>query len=132
MLTRATNLASYYAKLGNSVVDCRPCGAARGWRHARRAGDPRLARLARGSATPAAQQPITPSSGSRAHECARLNSRRWCGAQSIVILKKRSPTDTRAAAHFIHHLLLVGRVERKETKLAVVANRVRENTALQK
>ena len=43
-----------------------------------------------------------------------------------------SPTDIRAAAHFIHHLLLVGRVERKETKLAVVANRVRENTALQK
>ena len=39
-----------------------------------------------------------------------------------------SPIDIRAAAHFIKELLSVGKVARDETKLAVVANRVREYT----
>jgi len=38
--------------------------------------------------------------------------------------------DIRAAAHFIKELLTVGKVSRKETRLAVVANRVREYTLI--
>lgn len=49
-------------------------------------------------------------------------------ADTLIIPVLPSPIDIRAAAHFIHELLLVGKVSRKKTKLAVVANRVRENT----
>jgi chromosome partitioning protein len=52
-------------------------------------------------------------------------------AQSIVIPVMPSATDMRAAARFIHQLLLLGRVERKETRLATVANRVPVNSFLQ-
>ena len=54
-------------------------------------------------------------------------------AQSIVIPVLPSPTDIRAAAHFIHHLLLVGRVERKEVETGGGRQpRAREHRALQK
>ena len=49
-------------------------------------------------------------------------------AQTILIPVLPSPIDIRAAVHFIHELLLVGKVSRKQTKIAVIANRVRENT----
>lgn len=49
-------------------------------------------------------------------------------AETIIIPVLPSPIDIRAAAHFIHDLLLVGKVSRQKTKLAVIANRVRENT----
>ena len=49
-------------------------------------------------------------------------------AETVIIPVLPSPIDIRAAAHFIHDLLLVGKVSRNKTKLAVVANRVRENT----
>ncbi len=52
-------------------------------------------------------------------------------AQTIIVPVLPSPTDIRAAARFIHDLLLVGRIERKESKVAVVANRVRENSLMQ-
>lgn len=51
-------------------------------------------------------------------------------AQSVVMPVLPSPLDIRAAAHFIEELLVVGKVSRKETKVAVVANRVRENTLI--
>ncbi len=49
-------------------------------------------------------------------------------ADTILIPVLPSPIDIRAASHFIRDLLLVGKVSRKQTKLAVIANRVRENT----
>lgn len=49
-------------------------------------------------------------------------------AETLIIPVLPSPIDIRAASHFIRDLLLVGKVSRKQTKLAVVANRVRENT----
>ncbi len=49
-------------------------------------------------------------------------------AQTLIIPVLPSPLDMRAAAHFIRDLLTVGRVSRKQTRIAVVANRVRENT----
>lgn len=51
-------------------------------------------------------------------------------AESLVIPVLPSPIDMRAAAHFIQELLLVGKVNRDEVKLAVVANRVKENTLI--
>ena len=49
-------------------------------------------------------------------------------AETIIIPVLPSPIDIRAAAKFIKELLTSGRVLRKETKIAVIANRVRENT----
>ena len=49
-------------------------------------------------------------------------------AETIIIPVLPSPIDIRAASHFIRDLLLVGKVSRNQTKIAVVANRVRENT----
>jgi len=51
-------------------------------------------------------------------------------AESLVIPVLPSPIDMRAAAHFIQELLLVGKVNRDEVKLSVVANRVKENTLI--
>ena len=49
-------------------------------------------------------------------------------ADIILIPVLPSPIDMRAAAHFIKDLLMTGHVEEK--KLAVIANRVRENTLI--
>jgi len=51
-------------------------------------------------------------------------------AETIVIPVLPSPMDMRACARFIAELLTVGKVSRQQTKLAVVANRVRENTLI--
>jgi chromosome partitioning protein len=48
-------------------------------------------------------------------------------AETIVVPVLPSPIDINAAAKFVQELLEVGKVERKDVKLAVVANRVREN-----
>ncbi len=48
-------------------------------------------------------------------------------AETIVVPVLPSPIDINAAGKFIQELLEVGKVERREVRLAVVANRVREN-----
>jgi chromosome partitioning protein len=50
--------------------------------------------------------------------------------QTVVIPVLPSPMDIRATARFIEELLLVGRVSRERTRIAVVANRVREHTLI--
>jgi len=47
---------------------------------------------------------------------------------TILIPVLPSPIDIHAAAHFIQDLLLVGKVRSTGIRVAVVANRVRENT----
>lgn len=49
-------------------------------------------------------------------------------AQSIIIPVLPSPIDMRAATPFIQNLLANGRVARKESRVALIANRCRENT----
>ncbi len=46
----------------------------------------------------------------------------------IVVPVLPSPIDIRAAAHFVGELLMLGKIRRHEKRVAVVANRVRENT----
>ena len=48
-------------------------------------------------------------------------------AETIVVPVLPSPIDISAASKFVAELQNVGKVERKEVKIAVVANRVREN-----
>jgi chromosome partitioning protein len=134
--TLATNLASYYARQGKAVAlaDFDPQGSSMDWLKARPhdapkihgvpAWDEGLRHVPRSADVVVIDVPAA----AYGAELTALMRR----AQSIVIPVLPSPTDIRAAARFIHHILLMGRVERRETKLAVVANRVRENTTLQK
>ncbi len=48
-------------------------------------------------------------------------------AQTLLVPVLPSPIDISAAAKFVQELLDVGKVERREVKIGVVANRVREN-----
>lgn len=130
----ATNLAACYATQGRNVVlaDFDPQGSSLEWLAARPATRPPIQGIA------AWREPlrvrrttdyVIMDVPAAVHGPALTALVRR--AQTIVIPVLPGPTDIRAAAHFIHELLLVGRVERKETKIAVVANRVRENTLLQ-
>jgi chromosome partitioning protein len=51
-------------------------------------------------------------------------------AETILVPVMPSPIDMKASAHFMAELLDLGRVQREQAKLAVVANRVRENTLM--
>jgi chromosome partitioning protein len=51
-------------------------------------------------------------------------------AEAIIVPVLPSPIDMKASAKFIAELLKVGRVSRKQVKVAAVANRVRENTLI--
>lgn len=134
--TLATNLASYYARQGKSVAlaDFDPQGSSMDWLKARPddapkihgvpAWDEGLRHVPRSADVVVIDVPAA----AQGAELTALVRR----AQSIVVPVLPSPTDIRAAARFIHHLLLMGRIERRESKVVVVANRVRENTTLEK
>lgn len=49
-------------------------------------------------------------------------------AETILVPVMASPIDMKACAHFMAELLELGKVQREQARLAVVANRVRENT----
>jgi len=132
--TLATNLASYYAAQGKSVViaDFDRQGSSLEWLEARPQDRPPIRGIA------AWREPLrVPRStdyvimdvpaGAHGADLTALVRR----AQTVIVPVLPSPTDIRAAAHFIHEALLVGKIVRDETRLAVVANRVRENTSIQ-
>ena len=132
--TLATNLASYYAAQGKAVViaDFDRQGSAMDWVEARPQDRPPIRGIA------AWRDPLrVPRStdyvimdvpaGSHGADLTALVRR----AHTLIIPVLPSPTDIRAAAHFIHEMLLVGKIVRDETRVAVVANRVRENSAIQ-
>ena len=51
-------------------------------------------------------------------------------AETILVPVLPSPIDMKACAHFMGELLELGKVQRQQARLAVVANRVRENTLM--
>jgi chromosome partitioning protein len=51
-------------------------------------------------------------------------------AETIIVPVLPSSIDIQAASRFLDDLKAVGRVERREVRIAVVANRVRENTLI--
>lgn len=129
--TLASNLASHYACTGNKValVDFDPQRSSLEWLAARPESAPEILgingtdeslRLPRNMDVVIYDVPA----GLRGKELTAMVRR----ADTLIIPVLPSPIDIRAAAHFIHELLLVGKVSRQQTKLAVVANRVRENT----
>jgi chromosome partitioning protein len=130
----ATNLAAWYAIQDKSVVlaDFDPQGSALEWLAARPELRPPIqgiaawkgpVRLPRGADCVIFDVPA----GCRGAQLGALVRR----AQTVIVPVLPSPIDIRAAARFIHELLLLGRIERRQSRVAVVANRVRENTVAQ-
>lgn len=131
--TLTTNLASYFAaEAGKQVAlaDFDPQQSSLAWLKARDESRPAIHGInaSEGGAVraPASTDVLildTP---------ARVAGRELGGlvrrSETLLVPVLPSPMDMRAAADFISQLLLNGRIERKETRIAVVANRVRENT----
>ncbi len=129
--TIATNLASYYATSGNKVmlVDYDPQHSSLDWLKDRSPGRPTITGIDGSSGTFRAPRSAdyviydTPAAV-RGKDLNALIRR----AQSIIVPVLPSPIDMRAATDFIRVILDNGRVSRKETRVALVANRCRENT----
>ncbi len=129
--TLSTNLASYYASCGNKVmlVDYDPQHSSIDWLKERPVGRPAITALDASAGTlrmPRNMDYIiydTPAAV-RGKELAALIRK----AQSIIIPILPSPIDMRAATPFINEVLSNNKVSRKETRVALVANRCRENT----
>jgi chromosome partitioning protein len=51
-------------------------------------------------------------------------------AETILVPVLPSSIDMRACSHFMNDLLEIGKVSRKQARIAVVANRVREHTLI--
>ncbi|WP_455234943.1 nucleotide-binding protein [Thiogranum longum] len=131
--TLATNLASFFAASGNNVAlaDLDPQRSSLEWLAARsgeRAGIVGLDASQETPRTPRSTEVLILDAPAAVHGADLTPLVRK--AETLVIPVLPSPLDMRACAHFIRELLTVGKVSRRQTKLAVVANRVRENTRI--
>ncbi len=129
--TISTNLASYYASQGKKVVlaDFDPQSSSLQWLAARSSGRKSIQGIdaSKGNfRVPRSAEYVIYDTPAAVHgkELGILLRR----AQSIVIPILPSPIDMRAATPFIQKVLDNGRVSRKECRVALIANRCRENT----
>ena len=129
--TIATNLAAYYANQGKQVAlaDFDPQGSSLAWLAARPAGRPRIHGLQawKASARPPRNTDIVimdPPAAVHGRDLSNLMRK----AETIIIPVLPSPIDMRAAAAFVDTVKGSARVVKKQAKIALVANRVREYT----
>lgn len=129
----ATNLASYYAQQSATVTlaDFDPQGSSMGWLAARPEQAPAIYGVAvtEGRLRPPRRTDyliVDTPAARHGRELTRLLLR----AETILIPVQPSPTDMRAAAEFIQKLLRLGKVSRKQVKVALVANRLRETHSI--
>jgi len=131
--TIATNLATWYADEGRKVaiMDFDPQRSSIDWLAAREdyEGVPRIegvdavdgeARAAHGTDVALLDAPAAV----HGSEITRLLRR----ADVLLVPVLPSPIDMRAATRFIDELLKSGRISRGQTRIALIANRVREST----
>ena len=137
--TLATNIASYYAQEGPmpAMMDCDPQGSTMSWLDRRDASRPLIHGIAAYKKTMQATRSwqlrvpnettnlIVDSPASLNHDDLREMTR---DASSILVPVLPSAIDIHAASRCIADLLLVAKVDRRDNKLAVVANRTRRNT----
>lgn len=132
--TIATNLASYYATQDKRVIlaDYDPQRSSLDWlakRPADRApieGQEAFKQGLRG--VPRNADVVISDAPARVHGAELTEMVRH--AETIIVPVLPSTIDITAAAKFLEDLADVGRVERREVRIAVVANRVRENTLI--
>ncbi|MET0066945.1 MAG: AAA family ATPase [Candidatus Thiodiazotropha sp.] len=131
--TIATNLATYYADDGKRVAlaDFDPQKSTLDWLEARRdyEGIPEI------EAIDALAGPVKPGKGTQvlimdapAGVHGKEINAMLQKVDTLVLPVLPSPIDMRACSRYLEELLASGRVSRKQTKIGIVANRVRENT----
>jgi chromosome partitioning protein len=137
--TLATNLASYYAMRGPvpAVMDCDPQGSTMSWLGKRPPSSPAIHGIAAYKRSMQAtrswqlrvpgetQTLIVDSPASLDHDDLRELTK---DASNILVPVLPSSIDIHAASRCIADLLLVAKIDRRDRKLAVVANRTRKNT----
>lgn len=135
--TLVTNLASCYAARGPmpALMDCDPQGSTMRWIEKRPADHPPIHGIAAYKKTMQATRSwqlrvpldtthlIVDSPASLAHEDLRELTRH---ASSVLVPVLPSSIDIHAASRCIADLLLVAKIDRRDGKLAVVANRTRQ------
>jgi chromosome partitioning protein len=132
--TIATNIASYFASEGYKVAlaDYDPQRSSLDWLALRPDDLPKITGVSAHDeglrAAPRDTEVLVIDAPARTHgsEMNELVRR----AETIVVPVLPSPIDLKASANFINELLELGRVQREQARVAVVANRVRENTLL--
>ena len=130
--TIATNLASYYATRGKHVAlaDFDPQRSSVDWVGLRPEDAPRVVGVQAFEdglrAVPRNADVVVIDAPARAHgrELTELVRR----AETVLVPVLPSAIDMRAASNFIAELLEVGRIARRQAKIAVIANRIKENT----
>jgi chromosome partitioning protein len=137
--TLSTNLAAFFANRGPvpAVMDCDPQGSCMTWIERRSASRPAIHGIAAYKRTMQATRSwqlrvpndttnlIVDSPASLSHDDLREITR---DASSILVPVLPSSIDIHAASRCIADLLLVAKIDRRDRKLAVVANRTRKNT----
>jgi chromosome partitioning protein len=132
--TLATNVASYFATQGYKVAlaDYDPQRTSLDWLAVRPEDLPKITPIDACEdglrAVPRDTEILVIDAPARTHgsEMNELVRR----AETILVPVMPSPIDMKACAHFMGELLELGKVQREQARLAVVANRVRENTLL--
>ncbi len=132
--TISTNLASYFAFEREQkvvMIDFDPQGSSMAWLKARGDREPLIQGLPaweKSVRIPRSVDVVILDTPARVQgqELSQLVRR----VETIIVPVLPSPIDMRAAADFMKALLLNGKISRKQTKVAVVANRVRENTLI--
>jgi chromosome partitioning protein len=132
--TIATNLAAYYASEGyeTTLADFDPQGSALHWLATRPSDYPAISGL-RGFEGGLTHLPrrteflvIDAPARTSAAELRDLLRR----AESVIVPVLPSPIDITAAERFVEELLATRKVSDKKSRVALVANRVRENTLI--
>lgn len=132
--TISTNLASYFASvMGKKVVlaDYDPQESSLAWLEARDERWPKIEGIAAHKEplrVPRDTDIVIIDAPSRVHgkELTQLMRK----VETVLFPILPSPIDMRAATKYMEEVMKNGRVERKEVKIGVIANRVRENTII--
>jgi len=132
--TLATNIASYFASEGASVAlaDYDPQRSSLDWLERRPENRPKIAAVAGFDDglrhAPRQADFLVFDAPARTHKSELTELVRH--AETIVVPVLPSTIDIQASDRFIKELKSVGKVERKDVKIGVVANRVREYTLI--
>ena len=132
--TIATNIASYFADAGHSVAlaDYDPQRSSLDWLERRPDSRPAIAGVAAFDEglkrAPRTADYLIIDAPARSHGAELTELVRH--AETIIVPVLPSTIDMQASDRFIKELKSVGKIERKEAKIGVVANRVREYTLI--
>jgi len=132
--TLATNIASYFASEGAAVVlaDYDPQRSSLDWLERRPENRPEITGIAAFEEglryAPRGADVVVIDAPARSH--GRELTVLVRHAETIVVPVLPSTIDMQATATFLEELKAVGKVHRKQAKIATVANRVRDNTLI--